>query len=168
MNPKSCLDASYLNPSINVVVRQDNKTQYQIQANETNQFSFHGMSSNPNLTIPEPPHIVTSQPAMDHLRHAVQQVQQNPNGDQFSVRQSHQVTHQGNMIMQLAHHVSQHGYQPQFNNHTFHGSSSSNINTNSEVSQPDYGHIPSKANSVNRTTQEESIYYKIKRKHLKF
>ena len=163
MNLKSCLDASYINP------RQDNKTQHQIQATETNQFSFHGMSSNSNSTIPETPHIVTSQPAMDHLRQNVQQLQLNPNGDQFSVSQSHQLTHQGNMIMQLAHHVSQHGYQPQFNNHNFHGSSSvqshipSTLNTNSGVSQPEYGHIPthtSKTKSVNRTTKEENIYNK--------
>ena len=157
MNLKSCLDASYINP------RQDNKTQHQIQATETNQFSFHGMSSNSNSTIPETPHIVTSQPAMDHLRQNVQQVQHDPNGDKFSVSQSHQFAHQGNMIMQLAHHVSQHGYQPQFNNHNFHGSCSSNMNTNTGSSQPEYGHIPthtSKANYVNRTTQQESIYNK--------
>ena len=157
MNLKSCLDASYINP------RQDDKTQHQIQATETNQFSYNGMSSNSNSTIPETPHIVTSQPAMDHLRQNVQQVQHDPNGDQFSVSQSHQLIHQGNMIMQLAHHVSQHGYKPHFNNHIFHGSSSSNINTNTGSSQPEYGHIPthtSKANSVNRTTQEESIYNK--------
>ena len=154
MNLKSCLDASYINP------RQDNKTQHQIQATETNQFSFHGMSSNSNSTIPETTHIVTSQPAMDHLRQNVQQVQLNPNGDQFSIQQSHQLTHQGNMIMQLAHHVSQHAHQPQFNNQTF----SSNLNTNTGVSLPEYRHTPthtSKANCVNRTTQEESIYEKL-------
>ena len=158
MNLKSYLGASFINPNINGVIRQDNKTQYQIPARETNQFSFHGMSSNLNSTLPETTHIVTSQPAIDHLRRDVQQVQQN--GDQFSVSQSHQLTHQGNMIMQLAHHVSQHAHQPQFNNQTF----SSNLNTNTGVSLPEYRHTPthtSKANCVNRTTQEESIYEKL-------